>query len=93
MCYCQSRASLMWTETLTTAKRLVRIVVGFTLLAAGAAMLVLPGPGIVTIIVALVTLSAEFVWARRLLQRIKNLVPSSNTASSRPAPMDPASEK
>jgi hypothetical protein len=83
----------MWTQTLTTAKRLVRIVVGFTLLAAGAAMLVLPGPGIVTIIVALVTLSAEFVWARRLLQRIKNLAPSSNPASSRPGPLDPASEK
>jgi uncharacterized protein (TIGR02611 family) len=54
------------------AKRLVKIVVGFTLLAAGVAMLVLPGPGIVTIMLALAILGAEFVWARRLLDRMKS---------------------
>ena len=56
---------------LEQAKRLIKIVVGFTLLAAGAAMMVLPGPGIVTIMLALAILSAEFVWARRLLDRMK----------------------
>jgi hypothetical protein len=40
----------MWITTLTQAKRVVKIVVGFTLLAAGVAMLLLPGPGIVTIV-------------------------------------------
>jgi uncharacterized protein (TIGR02611 family) len=42
-------------------------IVGMTLLAAGAAMLVLPGPGIAVIILGLVVLSAEFQWAKRVL--------------------------
>ena len=54
-----------------TAKRLVRIVFGFTLLVLGAAMLVLPGPGWVTIALGLAVLATEYVWARRLLDRIK----------------------
>ena len=41
--------------------------VGMALLVAGAAMLVLPGPGIAVILLGLVVLSAEFRWARRLL--------------------------
>jgi drug/metabolite transporter (DMT)-like permease len=49
----------------------IRVVFGFTLLGAGLAMLVLPGPGIVAIMVALAVLGAEFVWARRLLDRMK----------------------
>ena len=61
----------MWISTLTQAKRVVKIVVGFTVLAAGAAMLLLPGPGMVTIAIGLTILSAEFVWARRWLGRMK----------------------
>ena len=56
---------------LARAKRLVRIVVGFTLLVVGIAALVLPGPGWLTIALALAILSTEFVWARRLLDRLK----------------------
>jgi uncharacterized protein (TIGR02611 family) len=41
--------------------------VGTTLLIAGAAMLVLPGPGIAVILLGLVVLSAEFQWAKRVL--------------------------
>jgi uncharacterized protein (TIGR02611 family) len=41
--------------------------VGTTLLVAGVAMLVLPGPGIAVILLGLVVLSAEFLWARRVL--------------------------
>ena len=41
--------------------------VGMTLLIAGAAMLVLPGPGIAVILLGLVVLSAEFQWAERAL--------------------------
>jgi len=58
-------------RTLQQAKRLVRMVVGFTLLAAGLAMILTPGPGWLTILLALGVLAAEFVWARRLLDRIK----------------------
>lgn len=52
-------------------KRLIRIVVGFTVMAAGIAMLVLPGPGWVVIAVALAILAGEYVWARKLLDRLK----------------------
>ena len=58
-------------KTLQEAKRLIKIVFAFTLLIVGVAMLVLPGPGILIIIVALAVLSGEFIWARRLLERIK----------------------
>jgi len=54
------------------AKRLIRIVVGFTLLILGIAALVLPGPGWLTIALALTILATEFVWARRLLDRLKS---------------------
>jgi uncharacterized protein (TIGR02611 family) len=41
--------------------------VGMALLVAGAAMMVLPGPGIAVILLGLVVLSAEFQWAKRAL--------------------------
>jgi uncharacterized protein (TIGR02611 family) len=51
--------------------------VGMALLVAGAAMLVLPGPGIAVILLGLVVLSAEFQWAKRVLvwarERFDNL--------------------
>jgi uncharacterized protein (TIGR02611 family) len=53
------------------AKRAVKVLTGFTLLALGIVMIVTPGPGWLTIIVALGILGAEFVWARRLLDRLK----------------------
>jgi uncharacterized protein (TIGR02611 family) len=41
--------------------------IGMTLLIGGAAMLVLPGPGIAVMLLGLVVLSAEFKWAQRML--------------------------
>jgi tellurite resistance protein TerC len=52
-------------------KTVITAVVGFTVLLVGAAMLVLPGPGLVVIAAGLLILSAEFVWARRALERMK----------------------
>ena len=49
--------------------RMLYIVVGFTLLAAGVAMLVLPGPAFVVIPIGLALLSLEFAWAENLLER------------------------
>jgi uncharacterized protein (TIGR02611 family) len=51
--------------------RIVRIVAGFALLAAGVVMLALPGPGWLTIAAGLAILATEFEWARRLLDRLK----------------------
>ena len=48
-------------------KRLVVLVLGFAVLGAGIAMLALPGPGLIVIILGLGILATEFVWAERAL--------------------------
>ena len=54
-------------------KRILKIVLGFTLLAIGTALLVLPGPGWLTIALGLALLAGEYVWAQKLLDRLKRL--------------------
>src|SRR2546425_12821070 len=51
--------------------RWLKIVLGFALLPIGVIMLALPGPGWLTIALALAILAGEFVWARNLLDRLK----------------------
>lgn len=58
-------------KTLNQAKRFLKILFGFTLLALGVVMIVTPGPGWLTILLGLGILAAEFVWARRLLDRLR----------------------
>jgi tellurite resistance protein TerC len=59
-------------KTLKQAKRIIKIVIGFTVLITGLAMVVLPGPAILVIPAGLAILATEFVWAKRLLDRIRN---------------------
>lgn len=61
-------------KTLGQAKRLIVIVIGFTILAAGIAMIVLPGPAVIVIPVGLAMLATEFIWARKLLDRVKERI-------------------
>ena len=58
--------------TYRTAKRIVIAIIGTTVVLLGVAMLVLPGPGILTIILGLMLLGVEFAFARRWLVRIKS---------------------
>jgi tellurite resistance protein TerC len=58
-------------RTIEQVRRVFRIVAGFTLLAAGAVMLITPGPGWLVIFLGLGLLAAEFIWARRLMERMK----------------------
>jgi UPF0716 family protein affecting phage T7 exclusion len=58
---------------LTQGRRWLTIGAGFSLVIAGIFMLVLPGPGIVTIILGLALLAREFAWARRLLDRAREV--------------------
>jgi hypothetical protein len=53
------------------AKRVVIAVIGFTVLGAGVAMIVLPGPAIIVIPLGLGILATEFICASRLLKRLK----------------------
>ena len=60
--------------TLRKVKRLIVAVIGFTVLAGGIAMIVLPGPAIVVIPVGLAILATEFVWARTVLKHAKERI-------------------
>ena len=48
-------------------KKVVILLVGVTVVLAGVALLALPGPGVLVIIVGLLILSTEFEWAQRPL--------------------------
>jgi uncharacterized protein (TIGR02611 family) len=61
----------MIVRTVEQVRRIFRIIAGFTLLLAGIIMIVTPGPGWLVILLGLGLLAAEFVWARRLMDRIK----------------------
>jgi uncharacterized protein (TIGR02611 family) len=52
------------------AYRVAVAVAGFVALAAGIAMLVLPGPGLIVCGIGLGLLALEFRWAERLLIRV-----------------------
>jgi uncharacterized protein (TIGR02611 family) len=58
-------------RTVEQVRRVFRIIAGFTLLFVGGVMLVTPGPGWLVIFLGLGLLAAEFVWAERLMKRIK----------------------
>ena len=58
-------------RTVTQVRRIFVIVAGFTLLLLGIIMIFTPGPGTPVILLGLGLLAAEFVWARRLMERIK----------------------
>lgn len=53
------------------AKRIAVTLLGFSVLAVGVAMLVLPGPGLVVIPAGLAILGLEYAWARAWLKRVK----------------------
>jgi len=52
-------------------KRLVLEVIGWTLVLAGIAALVLPGPGLLAIFAGLVILSQQYTWAERRVEPVK----------------------
>lgn len=59
-------------KTFQQAKRVIKIVIGFTILITGLAMIVLPGPAILVIPAGLAILATEFMWARKLLEKVRN---------------------
>lgn len=61
-------------KTFGQAKRLIGIVIGFTILVTGIAMIVLPGPAIVFIPIGLAILATEFIWAKKLLETVKERI-------------------
>lgn len=72
---------IIW--SLKKLKRLVVAVIGLTILLIGIAMIVLPGPAIVVIPVALGVLATEFAWARRLLHRVGGQIENYRNSDNR----------
>jgi tellurite resistance protein TerC len=59
-------------RTIDQVWRSFKILAGFTLLLIGVVMVFTPGPGWLVIFLGLTLLAAEFVWARRLMDRMKD---------------------
>ena len=55
--------------------RIGRMTVGFLVLLAGAAMMVLPGPGVVVMAAGLVILSRDVKWADKALRYLRKRAP------------------
>lgn len=62
------------TLTVKSARRIVVLVTGATVLLVGLLMVVMPGPAILVIPAGLAILATEFIWARRLLARFQQEV-------------------
>ena len=53
------------------ARRIVVLVLGISVVLAGIVMIVTPGPAVVVIPLGLGILATEFLWARRILDKVK----------------------
>lgn len=62
------------TLTVKSARRIVVLVTGSTVLLVGILMIVMPGPAILVIPAGLAILATEFIWARRMLARFQQEV-------------------
>lgn len=60
------------TAIFRATRKVAVTMLGFSVLAVGVALIVLPGPAIVVIPVGLAILATEFLWARRLLRRLRD---------------------
>lgn len=58
---------------LRVAKRIVVAVVGGTVTLIGIALIVLPGPAFLIIPIGLSILATEFVWAKRFLEKARQM--------------------
>jgi uncharacterized protein (TIGR02611 family) len=63
-------------------KRMMILVVGGTVLIAGLAMVVLPGPAFIVVPAGLAILAVEFAWARRWLRSARALLPRRSPGSA-----------
>jgi Putative transmembrane protein (PGPGW) len=69
------------------AERYATLAAGWTLLAVGAVLLVLPGPGFPLVLGGLALLGRELSWARRLRRRIEAKVRRQPPPAATPPPV------
>jgi Putative transmembrane protein (PGPGW) len=68
------RTRLGWDLLPKALRRVVVGVIGGTIVLIGIALLLLPGPAFIVILLGLLILGSEFAWARRLLRRAKEMI-------------------
>lgn len=61
-------------RTIGQTKRLIVTVIGFSVLAAGLSMIMLPGPAVIVIPLGLTILATEFIWAGTILTVVKERI-------------------
>ncbi|MBI2577071.1 PGPGW domain-containing protein [Candidatus Woesearchaeota archaeon] len=61
----------MLIKTLKAAKKVIVGIIGGTIVLLGAILLFTPGPAAVVIFLGLGVLGSEFIWAKLLLERLK----------------------
>ena len=64
-----------------SSKRVAVTVAGFALVLAGLAMFVLPGPGILVVLLGLGVLATEYTWAANTLERTKRYAEKAGSAA------------
>lgn len=68
----RSRFTATWNSLPTAIRRTIVSVIGFTLIAVGLLLVVLPGPfTLPLVILGLLVLALEFAWADRMLDKVK----------------------
>jgi tellurite resistance protein TerC len=77
-------------SALRTARKLIILVIGGTVVLFGIALIVLPGPAFVVIPIGLAILAVEFAWAKALLDRVKaHLASAKNSVFGSTPPSSP----
>ena len=69
--------------TLKKIKRFIITVTGFTVLAIGTLLIILPGPAFIVIPLGLSILATEYVWAQTILSKVKTKLTKNKTKESR----------
>jgi uncharacterized protein (TIGR02611 family) len=67
---------------LKKARRAVVFVLGVSVLAVGIVMIVAPGPAVIVIPLGLGILATEFLWARRVLDSLKQRLADAHAATA-----------
>ncbi|MBI3405384.1 MAG: PGPGW domain-containing protein [Acidobacteria bacterium] len=64
----------MFLKTIQQAKRFFKILAGFTIILVGIILSIpgVPGPGFLTILAGLAILAGEYVWAQRVMDKLKH---------------------
>lgn len=73
----------MMRSTYLTLRKTLVLIGGISVVIVGIVMIVTPGPAIIVIPAGIALLATEFLWARRLLDRLKETI-ASRSKSIRP---------